>query len=33
MAKLKNRGIYKYYTTKLQTLRVEKEDEEDRKIQ
>ena len=30
---LKNRGIYKYYTTKLQTLREEKEDEEDRKIQ
>ena len=29
---LKNGDIYKYYTTKLQTLREEKEDEEDRKV-
>ena len=26
-----NKYIYKYYTTKLQTLREKKEDEEDRK--
>ena len=27
----KNRDVYKYYTTKLQTFRGEKEDAEDRK--
>ena len=29
--RVKNRENYKYYMTKLQTLREEKEDEEDRK--